>query len=285
MAGNYANDNWMDEMFAVPVGAGSKTPLPTMVSFKKVECDLPAMRMPKKEVFEFNFDDFKINLVPIRTLDVPVIPRAAPKTVPWAGGDYFGYCYMTEHLSKPEGFLAFRSLLEAHWAQENLAFWKKVEDLHHAPPTELSTLASDIFNEHCKLGCPSPVNVSSAAIEAVRRSQRDGLEQHSFDDLQIEISKSMQLNYWSLYVHSPYQIKYLETKFKRWKIHVPKDKKKKPRRRLAVYDSDRPDSDLHDFSFSSSDDEFSGSTSTVSVRSAGQKSSYSSQSRSERSFL
>jgi len=251
-------DDEMDELFGVSL---TKNDMPTMLVKKPVVSagivmdDLFSSNLKRsasvntatnatstEAMGDINFDTFKINLVPQM---VQEYGGKTIKRVPYAGGDYFGFCYMTEHLSKPEGFLAFQSLLEAHWAQENLCFWKRVEELHKCGPDKITSTALSIFNDHCKIGCPMPLNVSGPIMESVRKILPHMLRQNTFDDLQIDVSKSMQLNYWNLYMHSSYHVMFLEAKFRLWKLPVPKDKKK--RRKPATYETDQQNVDDDDF--------------------------------------
>jgi len=225
-------DDW-ESLFSTPFGNLHKTESSlSSDSGRLCKMKVPVMRpQNRKSTHVLDLDNFKIN----HSSTV----GATRKKVPWAGGDYFGYCYMSQHLSKEEGCQSFHALLEAHWAQESLSFWKKVEQLHSADVVEVPDLALAIYNEYFRQGCPSPLNVSSQVLEAVRKTPPSALKSTTFDDVQIEISKSMQLNFWSQYVHSAYHVKYLEARFKKWKVRVPRDKKR--RRKMATYDSDRPD--------------------------------------------
>lgn len=67
---------------------------------------------------------------------------------------------MIRYLETGDGYEAFRQGLAKNFAEENLIFWRKVEDLHSIiNQAEVAPAAEEIYKTHLARRCPAPITV------------------------------------------------------------------------------------------------------------------------------
>lgn len=119
------------------------------------------------------------------------------------------FAAMLEHIQTEAGYGFFKECLQKHYADENLTFWKKVEELHSTK--DVPKVAEEIYKTHLMRRCPTPITVSYEAQKkaVVALCEEKKWTADMFDVLQQNCLASLE-SYWiEHYKTSTYYRKFL----------------------------------------------------------------------------
>jgi len=150
---------------------------------------------------------------------------------------------MNDFLNSEVGYNHFLSFLKSEYSEENLLFWKAVENFHHNATNET---AHQIYSEYIAPESPNEINISFLVRQAIERAlsvhgcvSEHGKENTSeektsaketeptteasssttivdsclFDEAQVEVSKLMQRDSLPRFQQTPLWVEYLTARF------------------------------------------------------------------------
>jgi hypothetical protein len=102
---------------------------------------------------------------------------------------------MIEHIKTEKGFAAFHACLKALYCDENISFWKQIEDLHAVSDSDvekISALAKVIVDEYLAEEAPQYINVYHPSKNSCMKNyDATKFSNSMFDVLQEDVISQM----------------------------------------------------------------------------------------------
>eukprot|EP00106_Octopus_bimaculoides_P016879 XP_014784321.1 PREDICTED: regulator of G-protein signaling 4-like [Octopus bimaculoides] len=108
-------------------------------------------------------------------------------------------------INDDEGFSIFRDYLTSQYCDENLDFWKAVEDFRIEPDdTQIRARAGAIYKRFIMKGAPRCINLRSKSREKLGEQLKGPITRSFFDEMQKEILEVMQRDPYQRFLRSEY---------------------------------------------------------------------------------
>ncbi|XP_048758208.2 regulator of G-protein signaling 7-like isoform X12 [Ostrea edulis] len=115
-----------------------------------------------------------------------------------------------------QGLIEFENFLLTEYSQENIRFWKEVEDMKYGPRSKVEATMEKIYREYLAAGAPKEINIDSKTLETVNRNRgemkgKPDALRYIFDPAQEHIYLLMKKDSYPRFVRSDQYINLKET--------------------------------------------------------------------------